>query len=106
MPRVASYPASILALISSTSYPALPNLEDLELIRQALLDHRTGLGSGPGSAQYKRKRDDSVTAGVLESGEKPGRGLEGAVKGSPGLGLSKVKKERSRMCIPLFLSSN
>lgn len=62
MPRQ-SYPATLLALIQSTTYPPVPGLEELELLRQALTEQTS---SGPvhaGSAsgenrKDKRKHDD------------------------------------------------
>lgn len=107
MPRTAPYPTGLLGLIESTSYPPLPSVEELELLRQALAEHR----SGSSSSNVKRKRDDverEREKAVVESNEKASRTLEaaerhrvGSVKGagtaSPGPGLAKVKKERSCM---------
>ena len=107
MPRAAPYPSSIISLISSTSYPPLPSLNDLDALRQALAEQRG----------QKRKRDDELAHGsnareraVLESNEKAGRGLDaaerhrlGSVKASPGPGLAKVKKERSGQFLPLLV---
>lgn len=103
MPRAASYPTRLLGLIDSTSYPPLPSLEELELLRQALTEHRSG------GTNVKRKRDDverEREKAVVESNEKASRALEaaerhrvGSVKGagtaSPGPGVAKIKKERS-----------
>lgn len=103
MPRAAPYPAALLGLIQSTSYPPLPNLEELELLRQALTDHRS----------HKRKRDDDgKERAVVENNEKAGRTFDAAerhrvgsvsgsgsgAKASPGPGVTKVKKERSGEC--------
>lgn len=102
MPRAAPFPSSIFSLVSSTSYPALPTLDDLAALRHALAEQKG----------QKRKRDDDTpsvsesgrerAAAVVESNEKASRGLEaaerhrmGSVKASPGPGLAKVKKERS-----------
>jgi hypothetical protein len=99
MPRAAPFPSSIISLVSSTSYPALPTLDELDALRNALAEQKG----------QKRKRDDEVGVrerAVVESNEKAGRGLEaaerhrigsGSVKASPGPGLTKVKKERSGM---------
>lgn len=92
MPRAAPYPAPLMGLIQSTSYPPLPNLEELELLRRVLTDHRA----------HKRQRDSPSGVGnsrekaVVESNEKASRGLEAAERHRLGsAGPAKVKKERS-----------
>jgi hypothetical protein len=90
MPRQ-SYPAAILALVQSTTYPPLPNLEELELLRQALTEQIAPTSSGATplnrlEKKEKRKGDEAAIERekvrddrqrvALEANEKSGARLE------------------------------
>ncbi|WVW78405.1 hypothetical protein I302_100359 [Kwoniella bestiolae CBS 10118] len=97
--RPSTYESHVLSLIQSTTYPALPNVNDLESIRVHLLDHAKTVGAaaataaagGSGSGSHhestirskkeeKRKRkereDEERERAALEANEKAGMRLE------------------------------
>ena len=108
------YPAHVLSIISSTTYPPIPNLEDLEALHTALQAHSTSLTSVTETdaierdkvekrvrKEKKRKeREEAEERAALEANERAGQKLEaierarvGRKTGSPA-GV-RVKTERS-----------
>lgn len=104
-PPTAAYTAYLLSLISSTTYPPLPNLEELESLHASLQGQSTALLSRDDEkkARKERKRKEREEAeerAALEANEKTGLKLEalerarlGRITGSPA--VVPVKKERS-----------
>ena len=104
-PPSASSTAYLLSLISSTAYPPLPSIEDIETLYHSLQAQSLSLLSRDEEKkvrkeQKRRDREEAEERAALEANEKTGLKLEalerarlGRIAGSPA--SVRIKKERS-----------
>ena len=101
-----SYTPYLLNLISSTAYPPLPLLEELESLRSSLQIQANNVSADIEKRlrkERKRKERDDGEAAALEANEKAGMKLEAleraraeaALAKKAGVGGSTIKKERA-----------
>ncbi|WWC67992.1 uncharacterized protein I206_101911 [Kwoniella pini CBS 10737] len=104
--RPSSYASHVLSIIQSTGYPPVPSVNELENIRETLLEHAhairipiaSGSGSGINKKDDKKKRkergdDEDRERAALEANEKAGMRLEA-------LERARVEHQRSKIASP------
>jgi len=104
-PQSATYPAALLSIISSTTYPPIPDVEELESLLSVLNSQTSNLltrdeEKNARKERKRKEREEAEERAALEANERIGMKLEamerarmGRITGSPA-GV-RVKKERT-----------